>query len=352
MRALPISRTARRRFGLDAVVPVRPGAPATRPRHRRPARRRCGGETPGQPRIAAPAAPVLAADIVAARKVTAAVNATRRAGEPSAQAGELAAFELLHEIFHLLVDKAAELVPESAMPASTEAVEDVVGEPALDDLLDAVADEFPDVGDRPAPDRLEELLLLRVANENPAARPLRALVDDTPLPEEPTTATMTALEAYQARPDADRAQRRDADRAPARARPAPTRPRSPASCATSASSGAACSAPSSTRCWTASSSPSTSSPRRSAACTCGSAAVAAGRRRRPRRGPDLPGLDAEPERFSSDSAWMPRLVLIAKSTHVWLDQLSRRYGRDIRTLDAIPDEELDRLRAGASRACG
>ena len=40
---------------------------------------------------------------------------------------------------------------------------------------------------------------------------------------------------------------------------------------------------------------------------------------------------------------MPRLVLIAKSTHVWLDQLSRRYGRDIRTLDAIPDEELDRL---------
>ena len=40
---------------------------------------------------------------------------------------------------------------------------------------------------------------------------------------------------------------------------------------------------------------------------------------------------------------MPRLVLIAKSTHVWLDQLSRTYGRDIRTLDAIPDEELDRL---------
>ncbi len=37
---------------------------------------------------------------------------------------------------------------------------------------------------------------------------------------------------------------------------------------------------------------------------------------------------------------MPRLVLLAKSTYVWLDQLSRRYGREIRTLDAIPDEEL------------
>ena len=41
---------------------------------------------------------------------------------------------------------------------------------------------------------------------------------------------------------------------------------------------------------------------------------------------------------------MPRLVLMAKATYVWLDQLSRRYQRDIHTLDAIPDEELERLR--------
>jgi len=40
---------------------------------------------------------------------------------------------------------------------------------------------------------------------------------------------------------------------------------------------------------------------------------------------------------------MPSVVLIAKSTYVWLDQLSRRHNRPIRTLDAIPDEELDRL---------
>ncbi|HTC85308.1 MAG TPA: alpha-amylase family glycosyl hydrolase, partial [Candidatus Acidoferrum sp.] len=60
-------------------------------------------------------------------------------------------------------------------------------------------------------------------------------------------------------------------------------------------------------------------------------------------------LDAEPERFSADVAWMPGLVLMAKSTHVWLDQLSRAYQRKIRTLDAIPDEELDRLaRAGVT----
>ncbi|HEX9551538.1 MAG TPA: alpha/beta fold hydrolase, partial [Candidatus Limnocylindrales bacterium] len=63
----------------------------------------------------------------------------------------------------------------------------------------------------------------------------------------------------------------------------------------------------------------------------------------PAETPDFSGLDAEPERFSDDTDWMPRVVLLAKSTYVWLDQLSRRHGRDIRTLDAIPDEELDRL---------
>ncbi len=59
--------------------------------------------------------------------------------------------------------------------------------------------------------------------------------------------------------------------------------------------------------------------------------------------PSYGGLDAEPERFSEDKDWMPRVVLMAKSTYVWLDQLSRWYGREIRRLDQVPDEELDRL---------
>jgi len=53
--------------------------------------------------------------------------------------------------------------------------------------------------------------------------------------------------------------------------------------------------------------------------------------------------EAEPERFSPDLHWMPRVVLIAKCTFVWLDQLSRQYGRPMERLDQIPDEELDRL---------
>jgi hypothetical protein len=55
------------------------------------------------------------------------------------------------------------------------------------------------------------------------------------------------------------------------------------------------------------------------------------------------GLELEPERFSLDKDWMPRLVLIAKNTYVWLDQLSKKYQRSIARLDQIPDEELDIL---------
>jgi glycosidase len=51
----------------------------------------------------------------------------------------------------------------------------------------------------------------------------------------------------------------------------------------------------------------------------------------------------ETERFSQDQEWMPTTVLIAKSTYVWLEQLSRQYGRHIHKLDQIPDEELRRL---------
>ncbi len=51
----------------------------------------------------------------------------------------------------------------------------------------------------------------------------------------------------------------------------------------------------------------------------------------------------EYEKFSPDTAWMPTAVLIAKSTYVWLAQLSRQYGRRIARLDDIPDEELATL---------
>jgi glycosidase len=55
-------------------------------------------------------------------------------------------------------------------------------------------------------------------------------------------------------------------------------------------------------------------------------------------------MELEAERFSPDLEWMPRLVLMAKNIYVWLHQLSGIYGYPITKLDHIPDEELDTLR--------
>ncbi len=64
---------------------------------------------------------------------------------------------------------------------------------------------------------------------------------------------------------------------------------------------------------------------------------------------DRGAAELEVEAFSPDQEWMPRLVLIAKNTYVWLDQLTRQYDRPITRLDQIPDEELaDLARRGFS----
>ncbi len=52
----------------------------------------------------------------------------------------------------------------------------------------------------------------------------------------------------------------------------------------------------------------------------------------------------EYEAFSRDDAWMPNVVLMAKATYVWLEQLSKKYQRHIHRLDQIPLEELQLLR--------
>ncbi len=63
----------------------------------------------------------------------------------------------------------------------------------------------------------------------------------------------------------------------------------------------------------------------------------------PSRVYDFSGMGPDPERFSPDKDWMPSVVLLAKNTYVWLDQLSKQYDRSITRLDHIPDEELDTL---------
>ncbi len=55
------------------------------------------------------------------------------------------------------------------------------------------------------------------------------------------------------------------------------------------------------------------------------------------------GGEHEYEAFSPDVDWMPKTVMMAKTVYVWLDQLSKQYQRGIHRLDEIPDEELDLL---------
>ncbi len=84
----------------------------------------------------------------------------------------------------------------------------------------------------------------------------------------------------------------------------------------------------------------------------GSQAAEAARRGQQQHGPSVVSHSEVPvfgdpaheyEKFSQDTAWMPTAVLIAKSTYVWLAQLSRQYGRAITRLDEIPDEALEEL---------
>jgi glycosidase len=64
---------------------------------------------------------------------------------------------------------------------------------------------------------------------------------------------------------------------------------------------------------------------------------------RARSGSTEPPPLNEYEAFSQDQDWMPTVVLVAKSTYVWLEQLSQKYLRHIFRLDQIPQEELDLL---------
>ncbi len=51
----------------------------------------------------------------------------------------------------------------------------------------------------------------------------------------------------------------------------------------------------------------------------------------------------EYEKFTEDTSWIPEVVMIAKNVFVWMHQLSEKFKIEIKKLDQIPDEELDRL---------
>jgi len=305
MRELRVGRSSRRRYDLD--------------------HRHLGDE--GE---------LLVDQIAAARRLAGRLN-ERGGGAPTAHAGEIVALGLLHEVAHALVDRYERDVRPGAFASALERLDERIGHQAVDDVLDRLAAEFGRDPERP--DALESLVLLDLAAENPASAPLRPLVDPGPV---------AATRNYDAvSREVDRAfamepgmsgtageSLLDMLRAPARHAPA-----SLAAQLRYARERWADILPPDLAARLLGGEDLLAEEERALHLRFGGGGggVAVG------EAPSFAGADAEPERFSVDRDWMPRLVLVAKSTYVWLDQLSRRYGREIRTLDAIPDEELEVL---------
>ncbi len=287
------------------------------------------------------------ADGPTSRVVAARMNAARPTGAAWVQAGDVAALTLLHEISHLLVERYEATVASDARLRAAASIRTSLG-PDADRAFERFADAFPTrlPGPEDRASLVSEMLLTHLANENPAATPIRELFDERPLAQtDEYAAALVELESFFAGSEpipavdaaaANRAGILDLLRAPARH--APTSLTGQLRYVREH--------------WSAILGDDLGGLLDRLDLAIGVLAEEErGMHRRfggggagPVEAPEFTGMEGEVERFSSDADWMPRLVLVAKSTYVWLDQLSKRYARDIRTLDAIPDEELDLLR--------
>lgn len=286
------------------------------------------------------------------------------------QAGQLNALGLMHEIFHYILGQYRQQKGAQVMQRALDTLYGKLGAPAVNGVLTKFVEEFPPIPvyrgqvdietylrgtTEGVPNReivLEELMLVRLTNENPAASPLRELFDDSSLAR--GTAYLRVIEnlseffAGEGPFGPDNQSLMEALRAPARAVPGSLAAQLEFILLRWGD-------------WLGGDLRARFMIRALAGldlireeqrgffpgAVFGDAGFGAGPiaevpiyRRYDERGVELP---PEPEQFSPDLEWMADLVLIAKSTFVWLDQLSKQYGRAIRTLDQIPDEELDRL---------
>ncbi|HEX5013169.1 MAG TPA: alpha/beta fold hydrolase [Candidatus Limnocylindrales bacterium] len=303
MRELRVGRTSRRRYELDPDL--------------------------------GPAGEIVVERPVAARRLAARLNDRAAGGAPTAHPGEIVALGLLHEVGHALIDRYERDVRPTLFRDVLDEVDEAIGRRPVDDVLGRLASEFGEEPERT--DLLESLLLLEVAAENPAATPIRPLVDPGPVARakayEAVTRAVDGVLGAEGDLDGSGESLADMLRAPAR--------HSPTSLAGQlryARERWAAILPADLTARLLAGEDLLAEEERALHLRFGGGGPGGGG-----EAPSFAGADAELERFSDDRDWMPRLVLIAKSTYVWLDQLSRRYGREIRTLDAIPDEELDAL---------
>ncbi len=289
------------------------------------------------------------ADYGAAQRFAHRMNQARRADEPAARASDIYALSLLGEIMRLLIQRYRRQADPALFQRALADLRARLGDDALEAALRAFLQHFPPQavyrgemsveqwlegwsdGLSHRETALEELILLWIANQNPAASPYRDLFDDAPLAR--STAYLPVLQGLRgffdqqpgfahtgkslidvllepilASPDSLEGQLRYI-----REHWAP---------------------------WLGD---------LSLKLLLGLDFIAEETRPRafgppgPTPPPDLSWLEEEPENYTPDTDWMPRVVLLAKNTYVWLWQLSRQYGRPITRLDQIPDEELDAL---------
>ncbi|MDR3355994.1 MAG: alpha-amylase [Spirochaetaceae bacterium] len=295
---------------------------------------------------------VILADIKAARSLAAKLNSgheRRKHPEKAVSAGKLNAMGLIDEILHYLVGLYRQQVRGGLFEDALSRLESALGADKTSFLLETFCTEFPPkavyVGECGADlylsggegglshraMALEELLLLAIANLNPAFSPFLFLFDDAPLEAKTVySKAVDELRAYLAECPAfgpDGQNLWDLLRAPALASPDSLEGQLK---------------------WMRERWGLILHDFLSRLLT-GLDVISEEDKPRwdgtpgPTEAYSYGYLQNEYENFSTDLDWMPRTVLIAKSTLVWLWQLSRKYGQEIRRLDDIPDEELDEL---------
>src|SRR3954466_320791 len=115
----------------------------------------------------------------AARRLAGRINEKAGGGAPTANAGEIVALGLLHEVGHALIERYERDVRPTLFQDALDGVDGSLGRRRVDAVLNRLRDEFEEEPVRP--ELLESLLLLDVAAENPATTPIRPLVDPGPV---------------------------------------------------------------------------------------------------------------------------------------------------------------------------
>ena len=320
---------------------------------------------------------VVFANIAACREFAYRMNQVRdveKHPERVVHAGQLYAMGLIDEASHVLMARYREQFDPEVMTAGLDWFAAQVGSEALDAMLLAFVEQFPGStvirgletprqwlagqtdGTPHRAAALEELLLLWTANRNQAFRPFEELFEERTLAEKTVYREVTQRmpEYFASRPliplpDAKPMSLLDLLRAPAVGSPDSLsdqlaliqklwKPLIGDSLERLLELAAAILREEELAIWSQFNPP--------------DAHAAEGARRHGHKSPFADGHSEVPvfgdpaneyEKFSADTAWMPNTVLIAKSTYVWLAQLSRKYGRHIGRLDEIPDQDLQEL---------